>query len=65
MTKQAALTVTRALVEAVADERVELSAGEQRFLLPSVLLPDGISAGHWIELRIHALAPPRDDPERP
>ena len=33
-------------------------------LLPSALLPDGISRGHWIELRLTALAPPRDDPDR-
>lgn len=57
-TKEGAITVTRGHVQSVEGDRVHVAVGPDLVVLPSALLPDGIAAGHWIELRIKGLPPP-------
>lgn len=58
LAKQGAITVARAIVEALEGDYVVLTVGDERVKLPSALLPDGIPVGGWVELRIKELPPP-------
>jgi hypothetical protein len=58
MNKPGAVTVTRAQVREVHDEIVRLTLADRTVELPAAILPDGIAAGAWVELRVKELAAP-------
>jgi hypothetical protein len=56
--REGKVTVVRAFVDAVEDERATLVIGDQTAGVPAAILPDGVGEGGWIEMRIKAIQEP-------
>ena len=56
--RESAITVTRGFVDSIEEDIASMVIGERTARIPASLLPDGVGAGSWVEIRVKALPAP-------